>query len=242
MALAAPSRSFALAAMASATDAGVEMLVDAVGRLQEEVALLELDRPVVDLDLRAHAERAAEIDLLRRQHDAMVVGELLQRVAGDAIDPRIADMEDVRRPPLQHHDVQACRHSRGRRPRRASRRVCECSHEFVAAMHALRRGLHRPGVRRAVVVRQEAFYRRFARHPADAAAADPVGQRHRDALRAERRLPGIMAPWKSWLDSLRPLSECWPIEIFRSRAIRCQSASASRRSCARFGAVRRCVA
>ena len=31
---------------------------------------------------------------------------------------------------------------------------------------------------------------------------------------------GIMAPWKSWLDSLRPLSECWPIEIFRSRAIR----------------------
>ena len=30
---------------------------------------------------------------------------------------------------------------------------------------------------------------------------------------------GIMAPWKSWLDSLRPLSECWPIEIFRSRAI-----------------------
>ena len=98
IALAAPSRSFALAAMASATTRGVEMLVDAVGRQQEDVALLELDRPVVDLDLRAHAERAAEIDLLRRQHDAMVVGELLHRVAGDAVDPRIADMEDVRRP------------------------------------------------------------------------------------------------------------------------------------------------
>ncbi len=163
------------------------MLADAVRRLQEEVALLELDRPVVDLDLRAHAERAAEIDLLRRQHDAMVVGELLHRVAGDAIDPRIADMEDVRRPPLQHHDVQGADIAAvGVFDVRAAR--LRMQPRIRGVDDALRRGFDRPGVRRAVIVRQEAFYRRFARHPADAAAADPVGQRHRDTLRAERRL------------------------------------------------------
>ena len=66
--------------------AGVEMLIDAVGREHEDVALLDPEHLVVDLDLRIHAERAAEIALLRGDHDAVVVGELLQRVAGEAID------------------------------------------------------------------------------------------------------------------------------------------------------------
>jgi hypothetical protein len=86
--------------------AGIDLLADAVGRLQEDVALLELDHPVVDLDLRAHPQRPAKIDLLRREHDTVVFGELLERAAGHAIDARIADMEDVRRPPLDHHNVQ----------------------------------------------------------------------------------------------------------------------------------------
>jgi hypothetical protein len=60
------------------------MFADAVGRLHENVAFLELDCPIVDLDLGIHAQRPAEIALLRRYDDAKVVGELLQRTS----DPR----------------------------------------------------------------------------------------------------------------------------------------------------------
>ena len=58
---------------------------------------------------------------------------------------------------------------------------------------------------------------------------------------------GIRAPWKSWLDSLRPLSECWPIEIFRLDAPSWSyqaehPAVRRRRASMRLGAVRTCVA
>ena len=72
------------------------MLVDAVGREHEDVARLEPQHLVVDLDLRIYAERAAEIALLRGDDDAVVVGQLLQRVAGQAIDAGIADVEEMR--------------------------------------------------------------------------------------------------------------------------------------------------
>ncbi len=38
-------------------------------------------------------------------------------------------------------------------------------------------------------------------------------------LRPSVGSPGIIAPWKSWLVSLRPLSEYCPIEIFSSRGM-----------------------
>ena len=41
------------------------MLVDAVGDQDEDVALLDLERQIVDFDLGIYAERAAEIALLR---------------------------------------------------------------------------------------------------------------------------------------------------------------------------------
>ena len=82
--------------MALATKRGADMLIDAVGRQHEDVAALDLEHPVVDFDLRIHAQRAAEIALLRRDDDPVIVGQLLERVAGDAVDARVADMEDVR--------------------------------------------------------------------------------------------------------------------------------------------------
>ena len=75
-------------------EAGADVLVDAVGRQQKDIALLDRQRPIVDLDLRIDAERAAEIALFRRNDDAMIVGELLERVAGQPVDAGIADMED----------------------------------------------------------------------------------------------------------------------------------------------------
>ena len=50
--------------------------------------------------------------------------------------------------------------------------------------HALRRGLHRPGFRRAVVVGQEALDRGLGGDAADAGGADAVGEHDRDALQA----------------------------------------------------------
>ena len=73
------------------------MLVDAVGHQDEGVALLYRERQIVDLDLRIDPERAAEIALLRRNDDAMIVGELLERIAGQTIDPAVTDVKDVRR-------------------------------------------------------------------------------------------------------------------------------------------------
>ena len=43
------------------------MLVDAVGRQHEDVARLDPQHLVIDLDLRIYAERPAEIALLARR-------------------------------------------------------------------------------------------------------------------------------------------------------------------------------
>jgi hypothetical protein len=49
----------------SCNDAVADMLINAVGDQHEGVALLDPERQMVDFDLRVHAERAAEIALLR---------------------------------------------------------------------------------------------------------------------------------------------------------------------------------
>ena len=90
------SRLPAWSLIAAATKRVADMLIDAVGRQQEDVAFFDLERLVVDFDLRIDAERAAQIALFRRDDDPVIVGELLERVAGDAVDPAIADMKDMR--------------------------------------------------------------------------------------------------------------------------------------------------
>ena len=163
------------------------MLVDAVGHQHEDVALLHLEHLVVDLDLRIHAERAAEIALLRGNDDAVVVGELFQRVAGKAVDAAVADVKDVRRGRLDDDGAQ-----------RADVAAVPVVGILAARLrmqpgigrlqHALRRGAHRPGFRGAVIVGQKSLDRRFRGDPADLAGADAVGQHDGNALEAEQRL------------------------------------------------------
>src|SRR6185503_14048875 len=104
------ARSFVQAALRLADRGGhepaIDVLVDAVGGQNEDVATLDLQRAVVDLDLRVEADRTAEIALLARYPGAMVLGELLERVALQPVDPRVADVENVRGCRLQHQSAQ----------------------------------------------------------------------------------------------------------------------------------------
>ena len=75
---------------------GVGVFVDAVGGQHQQVADRQVQRLVVDLDLAAHAQRTRKVALLRRHPDAMVLGQLLQLVAAQAVDAGVADVEQVR--------------------------------------------------------------------------------------------------------------------------------------------------
>ena len=77
-------------------EARVDEFIGAVGRQQESLARLDLETLVVDLELRIDAERTAEIGLLRRHDDPVIVGQLLERLARHAVDATVADVEDVR--------------------------------------------------------------------------------------------------------------------------------------------------
>ena len=148
---------------------------------------LELEHPVIDLNLRIPPQRATEIALLRRYDNSMIVGELLEGIAYHAIDPRIPDMKNMRGRGLNDHHAQGAHvplvfiiwvlasAGLGMEP------GVGCRDD------ALRRGLYRPGFRRAVVIRKKAFDGRLTRYPADIAAADTVGQGNGDAFQAERR-------------------------------------------------------
>ncbi len=76
---------------------GIGVLVDPVGSQQEQVAGLQLQRQVIDLDLAIHAQRPRQVALLRRHPDAMVLGQLLELLAAQAVDAGIANMEQVGR-------------------------------------------------------------------------------------------------------------------------------------------------
>ena len=225
--------------------AGAEMLVDAVGREHENVARLEPQHLVVDLDLRIYAERPAEIALLRGDDDAVVVGQLLQRVAGQAIDAGIADVKEMRGGRLDDHG--------GERADVAAVLVIgilaaglRMQPGIGRLQHALRRGAHRPGFRGAVIVGQKSLDRRFAGDPADVAAADTVGQHDGDALEAEQRLVGNQNAVKILIGLLATFVRILPDRYFQfARHVHAQGAglnetvearssqSAIRRRCAR---------
>src|SRR5688572_29855054 len=73
------------------------------------------------------------------------------------------------------------------------------------AENALGRGLHGPGLRRAIVVLQEASDSRLAGDLTDVAAADAVGERDADALQARERLLGNARAMKVLVRRLAPL-------------------------------------
>ena len=233
------------------------MLVDAVGREHEDIARLEPQHLVIDLDLRIYAERPAEIALLRGDDDAMVVGQLLQRVAGKTIDAAIADVKEMRGGRLDDHggkraDVTAVLVigilAAGLRMQPGIGRL----------QHALRRGPHRPGFRGAVIVGQKALHRRFRGDPADIAAADAVGQHDGDALEAEQRLGGNQNAVKILIGLLATFVRILPNRYFQfawhvhdqgaglNQASRGPPKSiagqAATRGATRFGAVLTCVA
>jgi len=164
------------------------VLVDPVGRQDEDVAPPDLERAVVDLELRVEADGAAEIALVARNPDAVILRELLERLAIQPVDPRVADVEDVGRrrldaPALERADVALllvvpilALPRLGVQPR------------VGRVDHALDRSLHRPRVGRAVVIVDEAVDRELGGDLRDVAGADAVGERDGDALGAEQRV------------------------------------------------------
>jgi hypothetical protein len=169
-------------------EARIDEFVGAVGCQDKGVTGLDLDRLVVDLELRVDAERAAEIGLLRRHDDAVIVGQLLERLAGDAVDAAVADMEDVRGGRLDDHGAEGADIALVAVIGILALARLRMQPGIGCVEHAAGGGLHRPGFRRAVIVHQEALDRRLAGDLAHRAAGDAVGENRRDALQAEQRL------------------------------------------------------
>ena len=165
----------------------VDMPVNAVGREHEPVAHLQRHRPVVDLDMRIDPERAAQIGLLRRDDHPVILGKLLQRIAGQAIDPAVADMEQMRGARFQHHHRQRADIPPVRLIGVAAGAGLGMQPGIGRGDDALGRGLHRPGVGCAVIVGEEALHRRFGGNPAHRTGADAVGEGDRGALQRQRR-------------------------------------------------------
>ena len=259
MAFAAWSRSSAPSLIALADRAVADMLVDAVGHQHESVALLDPERQVIDLDLRIYAERAAEIALLRRDDDAMIVGQLLERVAGKTIDPAIADVKDMRGGRLDDHGAQRADVAPVLVVGILAAPRLRVQPGIGRLQHALRRGPHRPGFRGAVIVGQKALDRRLGCDPADLAAADAVRQHDGDALQAraaarsesERRENPDWSPCDLCQNVARPIFSVRAASFTTSEQgldldgrdpLKSIAGQAATRAATRFGAVLTCVA
>ena len=117
----------------------------------------------------------------------MVVGELLQRVAGEAIDAAIADVEEMRGGRLDDHGAECADIAAVLVIGILAARL-RMQPGIGGLQHALRRGAHRPGFRGAVIVGQESLDRRLRGNMRHRARADAVGQHDGNALEAEQRL------------------------------------------------------
>jgi len=178
-----------------------DMLVHAIGRQQEHVAGFHGLGVIVDFQMRRQAQRAAQVTFVVRDPDAVILGQLLDRAIPQAIDARVADMQDVRGGALEHHH--------GQRADVAAVLVLPMALAALRmqpgvgrAEHLLGRLLHGPGLGRAVIVFQKAGHRRLAGDVTDVAAADAVGQRDGDALGAQQRLARHAQPVEILVDGL----------------------------------------
>ena len=152
------SRSSALSPIALAMKRGADMLVHAVGRQQEDVAALDRERLVVDLDLRIDAHRPAEIALLRRdarRDDRWSVAPA-RCPRGDRCASRRHE-KGARSADLMHHGAQGADVALVLVVGVLAAPRLRMQPGIGRRDHALRRGLHRPGFRRAVVVGEEAL-------------------------------------------------------------------------------------
>ncbi|MNZ48412.1 hypothetical protein D3C78_661580 [compost metagenome] len=158
------------------------MFVDAIGGEEKRVAAFQRKRPVIDFQMWIDAQGAAQVALLRGDPHPVIVGQLFEGVVAQAIDPCVADMEDMRGGGLDDHGAQ---------------RAHIASVPVVAVLalpglrmqpgvgrhqYALCRLLDRPGFRGTEIVLEESLDAGFAGDLADIAAADAVGQGDGDAL------------------------------------------------------------
>jgi len=162
-----------------------DVLVDAIGDEQEQIADRQRQSAVVDLQVPVDAQRAAEVAGVRRHAHAVIFGQLFEVAVAQSIDARIADVEQVRAGRLEHQRAEGADIAA----------VAVIAVRAVAGLrmqpgidrhqHPLRRLLHRPGVGGAEVVGKKARHRGFAGDMADLAAADAIGQCNGDALAGE---------------------------------------------------------
>src|SRR5690606_9411897 len=122
--------------------------------------------------------------------DAVIAGQLLQRTVAQAVNTRIANMEQVGRGGFEQQHAQGTH-------------VTAITVVAVLALpglgmqpgidrhqHTLRRGLYRPGLRGAEIVGEEPFDAGFTGDLADRAATDTVGQGDGNTLGGALRLGG----------------------------------------------------
>ena len=196
IARAASSRLPRASRIAPGDERRVDVLVDAVGGKHEHVAALDFQRVVVDLELRIEADapgsgssRPATPGRGGPASAARATAQALQ-----PIDPRVADVEQVRGGPLQHQRAQRA----------------DVAAILLVAVRAVVGLRVQPGIgRREHAVRgllaptrsptcsssrRGRPSRRTRGHLAHVAGADAVGQRDRDALRREQRLRREHAP------------------------------------------------
>lgn len=215
---------------------GVEVFVDPIGGQEKDIARLQRLGLVVDLDLRIDAQRTAQVALTVADPHAVVGSQLLQRVAAQPVNARVAHMEYMGSGRFEDHGAERAH-------------IATVLVVAVLAMLGLRmqpgvgciqnplgRGLDRPGVRGAVVVLQKTGNCVLAGHLADRAAADAVGQRQRNALCGELWLVRNVGAMKVLIDLLAPFLRTLPYRNFQSAGH-----GAADYGNARLGAVFRCV-
>ena len=81
---------------------GIDVHVGTVGGEQVDVAHLGRKAAVVDLDVGANAQRTAQKGFDAGQMDAVVLGQLLQRLGMEPVDTRVTHMQQVHLAALQN--------------------------------------------------------------------------------------------------------------------------------------------
>ncbi len=181
-----------------------DVLVDAIGGEQEQIADRQRQSAVVDLQVPVDAQRAAEVAGIRRHAYAVIFGQLFKAAVAQSIDARIADVEQVRASGLEHQRAEGADIAS----------VAVIAVRAVAGLrmqpgidrhqHPMRRLLHRPGVGGAEVVGKKARHRGFAGDMADLTAADAISQRDSDALACEQGVSGHAGAVKVLVGRLAP--------------------------------------
>ena len=77
--------------------ARVDEVVNTVGRQQEDIARLELQRPVVDLEAHIHSDGAAQVGVLLADLRHVITRQLFEGIVADAMDARITDVKEMGR-------------------------------------------------------------------------------------------------------------------------------------------------